>query len=86
MSEIVNDPVYRPVITCFLGAESRNLSHLLLISLPRVRERYQRILWIISLLFRCSGLQESRNSAGFGYVPAVFSGKTAKNIGAAVFQ
>jgi hypothetical protein len=52
MSEIVNDPVCRPATTCFPGAESGNLNDLLLISLPRMRERHQRILWIVSLLLR----------------------------------
>ena len=46
MSEIVDDPVCRPVITCFPRSESSNINDLLLISLPRACEQYQRILWI----------------------------------------
>lgn len=52
MSEIVDDPVCRPVIACFPRPESSNINDLLLISLPRACEQYQRILWIVSLLLR----------------------------------
>jgi hypothetical protein len=87
MPEIANDPFCPLVLAVFPALGSRTVNDLHLISSRRVRERHQSILWIVllllgllqrkqrglQLLFRCSGFEESRNSAASSNYAAVFS-------------
>jgi hypothetical protein len=50
MPEIVNDALSRLLARCSSDLESMNINNLPLIAFRRVRERYQWISWIVSLL------------------------------------